>query len=47
MQFMIILQKVFVFEANANGINIAKNIKILFEIRKTKRSSKHNKETYC
>ena len=46
MPFVIILQKVFVLEANATGMNIEKNQKF-FEFRKTTRSSKHNKKNHC
>ena len=41
---MIILQKVFVLEANAIGMNIAKNQQNSFWIQQKKHSSKHNKK---
>ena len=44
MQLMIILQTVFVLEANGTGMNIQKINKILFEYRTTTRSSNHNKK---
>ena len=44
MQLMIILQTIFVLEANGTGMNIQKINKILFEYRTTMRSSNHNKK---
>ena len=44
MQLMIILQTIFVLEANGTGMNIQKINKILFEYRTTTRSSNHNKK---
>ena len=50
-------QKAFVLEANATGMNTAKIQQFVFvflvfaffffESRKTTRSSKHNRKTYC
>ena len=57
MQLTTTSQKAFVLKANATGMNIAKNLQffiylfiylfIYFESRKTMKSSKHNKKTYC
>ena len=47
MQFTTTSQKAFVLEANATGMNTAKNNNFFFEFRKTTRSSKHKKKTYC
>ena len=44
MQFTTTSQKAYVLEANAAGMNTAKNQQKFFEFRKTMRSSKHNKK---
>ena len=47
MQFTTISQKAYVLEANATGMNKAKDQHIFFEFRKIKSNPKQNKKTYC
>ena len=47
MQFMMILQKAFVLEANATGMNIARNQQNSFLIQKDKEEFKTRKKSHC